>query len=149
MSFPERWAYLARSVPAWRPGIAGVVSTAPCPPDVLEQLVGHGLHRITEVYGSSETAGVGWRDAPDKPYDLMPQWTFVEAGHGDAPALRHADGSTHALMDWAERTSERGFRLAGRRDGMVQVGGVNVSPAAVAERLREAAPGVLLGRACA
>ena len=141
VSFPERWAYLARSVPAWPAGIHGVVSTAPCPPALAEVLAERGLSRLTEVYGSSETAGIAWRDAPDEPYGLMPQWTFAEPHRGDAPALIHADGTLHPLMDRVVRNAPRSFRLDGRRDGMVQVGGVNVAPAAVAERLRRR-PGV-------
>ena len=141
VSFPERWAYLARSLPDWPAGVAGVVSTAPCPPDLLAELAERGLSRMTEVYGSSETAGIAWRDAPDAPYDLMPQWRFAEPHDDGAPSLVHAAGTAHTPMDRVVRTAPRSFRLAGRRDGMVQVGGVNVSPSAVAERLRRR-PGV-------
>ncbi len=141
VSFPERWAYLARSLPAWPAGLEGVVSTAPCDPDLLADLADRGLSRMTEVYGSSETAGIAWRDAPEQPYDLMPQWRFAEPHDDDAPTLVHAAGTTHALMDRIVRAGHRSFRLDGRRDGMVQVGGVNVSPTAVAERLRRR-PGV-------
>ena len=136
VSFPERWAYLARSLPTWPAGVEGVVSTAPCPPELLADLAGSGLSRMTEVYGSSETAGIAWRDAPDEPFGLMPQWRFAEPHDDGAPALVHAGGTVHPLMDRIVRAAPRAFRLAGRRDGMVQVGGVNVSPAAVAERLR-------------
>ena len=67
VSFPERWAYLARSLPAWPSGVEGVVSTAPCPADLADALAERGLSRLTEVYGSSETAGIAWRDAPREP----------------------------------------------------------------------------------
>ncbi len=141
VSFPERWDYLARSLPAWPSGIEGVVSTAPCPAELADGLAERGLSRLTEVYGSSETAGIAWRDAPGEPYGLMPQWCFAESHRDEAPALIHAQGAVHQLMDRVVRTGERAFRLDGRRDGMVQVGGINVAPAAVAERLR-ARPGV-------
>ena len=135
VSFPERWAYLERSIPAWPRDVEGVVSTAPCPPEVLAGLAERGLARMTQVYGSSETAGIAWRASPDEPYALMPQWRLAEPLDEAAPSLIHADGAAYALMDRIARTGPRGFRLAGRRDGVVQVGGVNVSPAAVAERL--------------
>ena len=141
VSFPESWAYLARSLPDWPASVEGVVSTAPCPADLLAYLAERGLSRMTEVYGSSETAGIAWRDAPDAPYDLMPQWRFTEPHDGGAPVLVHAAGTIHTLMDRVARTGPRTFQLDGRRDGMVQVGGVNVSPAAVADRLR-VQPGV-------
>lgn len=141
VSIPERWAFLERSVRSWPDDVEGVVSTAPCPPHVLDGLVEGGIALMTEVYGSSETAGIAWRGAHDAPYDLMPQWRFMEPCDPDAPSLIHAGGKVHAMMDRIAPAGARAFRLAGRRDGMVQVGGVNVSPTAVAERLRER-PGV-------
>ena len=135
VSFPERWAYLERSIPAWPRDVEGAVSTAPCPPEVLAGLAERRLARMTQVYGSSETAGIAWRASPDEPYALMPQWRMSEPLNEAAPSLIHADGTTHALMDRITRVGPRSFQLAGRRDGSVQVGGVNVSPAAVAERL--------------
>lgn len=140
VSIPERWAFLERGARSWPADVEGVVSTAPCRPEVLAGLAEGGLARMTEVYGSSETAGIAWRSAPDDPYALMPQWRLVEPCDGEAPALVHAGGATHALMDRIAPAGPRAFRLLGRRDGLVQVG-VNVSPAAVAERLR-GRPGV-------
>ena len=141
VSFPEHWAYLQRSLPRWPSGVDGVVSTAPCPPSLIIELQAQGLARMTEVYGSSETAGVAWRDAPDAPYRLMPQWRFVDPLDEAAPVLVHVSGLHAPLMDHIKRSEPDEFHLAGRRDGLVQVGGINVSPAAVADRLR-GQPGV-------
>lgn len=141
VSVPERWVFLERSIRSWPADVEGVVSTAPCPSHVLDGLVEGGVVRMTEVYGSSETAGIAWRAVHDAPYDLMPHWRFVAPCDPDAPSLIHAGGTVHAMMDRITPAGERAFRLAGRRDGMVQVGGVNVSPDAVAERLRDR-PGV-------
>ena len=141
VSFPDRWAYLARSLPIWPAEVEGVVSTAPCPPELLADLAAAGLGRMTEVYGSSETAGIAMRDAPDAPYTLMPQWRFDEPFDGDAPVVVHAAGDRFPLMDAVARSGAAAFRLTGRRDGAVQVGGINVSPSAVADRLRTR-PGV-------
>lgn len=141
VSFPERWAYLDRSLPAWPEDVEGVVSTAPCPAANLSSLAERGLSRMTEVYGSSETAGISWRDAPGACYRLMPQWQFDQPYDAAVPTMVHRDGSRHVLMDRVTRVDDRGLALDGRRDGMVQVGGVNVAPDAVAQRLRER-PGV-------
>ncbi|MDX7950271.1 AMP-binding protein [Lichenihabitans sp. Uapishka_5] len=141
VSFPERWAYLACSLPDWPEQVEGVVSTAPCPAETLDRLAERGLARMTEVYGSSETAGIAWRAAPGASYDLMPHWQFLEPQDAEAACLVHRDGSHHKLMDRVTRIGDRGFSLGGRRDGMVQVGGINVSPSAVAGRLCER-PGV-------
>ncbi len=141
VSFPERWAFLARSLPAWPGDILGVTSTAPCPPDLIVDLRHQGLAGLTEVYGSSETAGIAMRDEPDAPYRLMPQWRFTEPLHPDAPTLVHRSGREVAVMDKVARVGADTFHLAGRRDGMVQVGGVNVSPDEVARKLASR-PGV-------
>lgn len=98
VSFPESWAYLARSLPAWPASVEGVVSTGPCPPDVIEELAERGLSRMTEVYGSSETAGIAWRGAPSDDYELMPQWDFAEPHRDGAPSLVHAAGTVHSTL---------------------------------------------------
>ena len=96
---------------------------------------------MTEVYGASETAGVAVRRRPDDAYDLMPHWSFAGATDDDAPEILHRSGRRVALPDRIRRLGGSRFLLAGRQDGAVQVGGVNVHPARVAERLRER-PGV-------
>ena len=141
VTFPERWRWLARSLPAMPPDVAGVVSTAPCPPDLVSDLIAGGLAGMTAIYGSSETAGLAVRPWPETDYTLMPQWRFPAGFDPDHPALTHASGKVYPAMDRMVRTGARSFTLAGRCDGAVQVGGVNVDPAAVAA-LIESHPGV-------
>ena len=135
VSFPDRWAFLRRSLPAWPNDVMGVTSTAPCPPLLIADLRSAGLVGLTEVYGSSETAGIAWRDEPADPFRLMPQWRFAEPFDPETPVLTHRSGRDVVVMDRLSRVGPDAFQLAGRRDGMVQVGGVNVSPTEVAARL--------------
>ncbi|MGI3902792.1 MAG: AMP-binding enzyme [Janthinobacterium lividum] len=141
VSFPDRWAFLQRSLPTWTNDVWGVTSTAPCPPALSAGLKAAGLAGLTEVYGSSETAGIALRDDPLAPFRLMPQWVFADPFDPAAPVLTHRSGRDVTMMDRISRIGSDTFMLAGRRDGMVQVGGINVSPTEVAERL-EARPGV-------
>ena len=141
VTFPERWRWLERSLPAWPEDVEGVVSTAPCPPDLIAALRERGLSGMTEVYGASETAGVAVRRWPEAAYALMPHWSFAEPMHDDAPEIVHRSGRRVALPDRIRRLDGERFLLAGRQDGAVQVGGVNVHPDHVAERLR-GQPGV-------
>lgn len=141
VTFPERWQWLERSLPAWPADVEGAVSTAPCPPDLIAALRERGLAGMTEVYGASETAGIALRHWPDAAYELMPQWRFADATDDAAPEILHRSGRHVALPDRIRRLADRRFLLAERLDGAVQVGGVNVHPAHVAERLR-ARPGV-------
>lgn len=141
VTFPERWRWLERSLPGWPEDVAGVVSTAPCPPPLIAALHEHGLSAMTEVYGASETAGVAVRHWPDAAYTLMPHWDFLAPLNEDAPEIVHRSGRCVSLPDRIHSWEGRRFCLAGRRDGAVQVGGINIYPDQVAERLR-GRPGV-------
>lgn len=141
VTFPDRWRWLERSLPGWPKDVAGVVSTAPCPPDLIAALCERGLTAMTEVYGSSETAGVAVRHWPEVSYRLMPHWHFVEPISEDAPEIVHRSGRRLTVPDRIRLRGGDRFQLAGRRDGAVQVGGLNVYPDRVAARLRER-PGV-------
>jgi 4-coumarate--CoA ligase (photoactive yellow protein activation family) len=113
-----------------------VTSTAPCPDALAAALAAAGL-RLLQVYGSSETAGVGWRDRAATPFALLPHWTRAD----DPAALLRTlpDGMTRSYplqdrLDWTDATH---FLPAGRIDAAVQVGGTNVFPAYVADVLAQ------------
>ncbi|WP_131113868.1 AMP-binding protein [Lichenihabitans psoromatis] len=135
VGFPERWRWFERSLRHVAPGVTGVTSTAPCPEALIASLRDSGLARMIEVYGSSETAGIALRDDPGDPYALMPHWRFSDESREEAHELVHLSGLRADLPDRIVLTDDGRFRLAGRRDGAVQVGGVNVSPSAVAAQL--------------
>lgn len=137
VSFPTSWRWLERTLPAWPDDVVGVTSTAPCPGPLVAALSQRGLARMVEVYGSSETAGIATREALDAPFQLMPHWRFGSGGDECATTLVHRSGLIAALADVVHRQGDDLFRLAGRLDGAVQVGGMNVHPTYVAERLRE------------
>lgn len=103
---------------------SGLVSTAPARADLWPRAQAAGVAPLTEIYGSSETSGVGWRQAPDAPFGLLPHL----GRSGDVPTRGPA---VLALQDRLVWSSPRHFSLAGRLDESVQVGGMNVSPAAV------------------
>jgi 4-coumarate--CoA ligase len=117
-------------------GVHGVNSTGPCPPGLLSGLLERSLERMVEVYGSSETGGIGWREDPGDPCRLLPHWTLTEGGES---LVRHLpDGSFGEPISAPDHLVPipGGFALGGRRDHAVQVGGVNVFPERVAEIIR-------------
>jgi 4-coumarate--CoA ligase (photoactive yellow protein activation family) len=129
---PHLWSYLVRSLPGFASGVTGVTSTAPMPDALKADLRSRGLSRLLEVYGSSETAGIGARGFSDSHFELFPHWT--RAGDSLVRSLPGGGVAEPApLADLLEWSAERSFRVVGRRDGAVQVGGVNVFPARVAE----------------
>jgi 4-coumarate--CoA ligase (photoactive yellow protein activation family) len=134
VAHPGWWEQLARLGPRFPSGVVGVSSTAPCPDALARELADAGL-RLLQVYGSSETAGVGWREQAGAPYRLLPHWSRSGA---PGELLRKLPGGAEArypLQDKLEWEDERRFRPSGRIDGAVQVGGTNVFPSYVAEVL--------------
>ncbi|MGM0412141.1 MAG: AMP-binding protein, partial [Pseudomonadota bacterium] len=139
VGFPLRWRQLATLYPAFPVGVTGVTSTAPCPPALARDLAERGLERFVAIYGATETAGIGYRDDPEEPFRLFEHWE----SDGLYLYRRRRDGIGKAITppDHLEFHGTRHFVPAGRRDGAVQVAGVNVHPDGVAEQLR-ARPGV-------
>lgn len=135
VAHPVWWEALLRLEPAFGADVAGVSSGAPCPDPVAAGLAAAGL-RLLQVYGSSETAGVGWRDAAGAPFALLSWWRRAEGA--DALERRLPDGAVarYPLQDKLDWQDARRFRPAGRIDQAVQVGGMNVFPACVAEVLK-------------
>jgi long-chain acyl-CoA synthetase len=134
---PDFWravASTARGLPA---DVIGLTSTAPCPDAVSEAIEAAGIARLFHIYGSSETAGIGWRDSWREPYRLFPYWTFP-SDRSDQLLRAMPDGSRQQLacQDCLERIDAGHFAVGGRRDDAVQVGGINVFPARVAAVLR-------------
>jgi long-chain acyl-CoA synthetase len=155
VAVPDQWGWLAESARHWPADVQGVTSTAPLPDAVHRALmappaqpletessavpVRGRLRRLLQIYGSTETAGLAYRTAPDEPYTLAPQRSRSAAG---GIALTLPDGSVVSLdvqddLQWISNTDTRpAFHILRRRDLSVQVGGHNVSPAWVADQLR-------------
>ncbi len=134
VAHPGWWEAAARVTPAFGADIVGVTSTAPCPDALAAALAAAGL-RLLQVYGSSETAGVGWRDRADEPFTLLPYWSRTDDPATLARALPDGMPRRYPLqdrLDWSDGTH---FLPAGRIDDAVQVGGMNVFPAYVADVL--------------
>lgn len=136
---PAWWSAALRGGARWPGGVRALSSTAPCPAELASSGLAQGLDRWIEIYGSTETAGIGWRDEPGAPFRLLPFWRRCETDDGDALLQRcTADGHWAAAvqapdhLDW--RAADR-FTPGARRDGVVQIGGVNVDPAVVRQRL--------------
>ncbi|WP_338416498.1 4-coumarate--CoA ligase [uncultured Sphaerotilus sp.] len=129
VSHPAHWALVARHGGGLPPGVVGVSSTAPCPAGLADQLIGCGLQRLVQVYGSSETAGIGWRDTPAGPFRLMPHWSRP---CGDDRVLQREEPQggqrTQPLQDQLDWCGAVDFTVSGRLDQAVQVGGTNVFP---------------------
>jgi long-chain acyl-CoA synthetase len=134
IAVPDQWAHLARRT-SWPESVQGVSSTAPLADQVHQSLTRDGnLARLLQIYGSTETAGIAYRDAPTAPYTLAPGRS---RGAQDDVELKLPSGSSVVLsvQDEINWVSANAFNLLRRSDQSVQVGGHNVSPQWVTEQL--------------
>jgi long-chain acyl-CoA synthetase len=136
VSSPAYWHWLNRTISRWPEEIEGVTSTGPCSPMLIESLVANGLSGMTEIYGSTETGGVGFRKWPAERFHFMPHWSSkVREGPNDPLQLISTLGRRISLMDDLQMDEEGAFVVVGRRDDAVQVGGTNVFPVRIAALL--------------
>jgi long-chain acyl-CoA synthetase len=134
---PDFWQAVARTVPALPADVAGVTSTAACPDAVSQAIETAGIVRLFHLYGSSETAGIGWRATWREPYRLFPYLAFAQDGSGRL--MRQLANGSHADIDCLDRLepiADGRFRVGPRLDAAVQVAGINVFPCRVADVLR-------------
>ena len=130
---PTLWRYLADTLPSVPGNVVGMSYGEPLGAGLAERLRGRGIASLREIYGSTETGVVGWRDSPSDPFVLFDHWR-----RDGASLVRHrANGAEAGVvpMDALAWDGERTFRLGGRRDGAVQIAGVNVFPAKIAEAI--------------
>lgn len=135
IAFPLLWKKLEKLRSQFPENVYGVTSTGPCPAETINGLKLQNLARMTEIYGSSETGGVGFRHDPAKMYSLFEHWQ----PNGTSTIERtSADGSKqqHILQDNLE-WQDRLFKPLKRADKAVQVGGINVYPARVEELFKK------------
>ena len=138
IGYPEFWRAMVQSPARIPAGVMGVTSTAPCPDDVARDVMQLGLTQLVQVYGSTETAGVGVRTSADNPFGLLSTWRRSDERDGDLVRMS-SDGriSTRSVPDVLTWEDDRHFRPLRRIDDVVQVGGENVSLSAVRAALLE------------
>jgi 4-coumarate--CoA ligase (photoactive yellow protein activation family) len=129
---PVFWADLCRAAPeGWPADIIGVSSGAPCPASTASAAASAGLAQLLDVYGATETSGIGWRTDNAAAYSLLPSWRALDAG----TMLQRDDGTVRAVPDHLCWRDESSFMVEGRIDAAVQIAGVNVQPRRVREVL--------------
>ena len=140
VGYPAFWMAVSRAAPSgWPAGVTGVTSTGPCPVETAETLLAGSLSRLLQIHGSSETAGIGWRDDARDPYKLLPYWERGAEGRLIRAALTGSQAAPTAVLapdklEWLDRSS---YLVGARHDGAVQVGGVNVFADRVRDVLQE------------
>lgn len=135
IAYPEFWQFCDESNMDFPSDIVGINSSGSCPTQVGVNLLDKKLSSFYEVYGATETAGIGWKSHPLSAYALFPFWIKTESPTEINRQLLDGYLKTYPLQDNLEWISPTQFILKGRKDEMVQVGGINVSLQLVREKL--------------
>lgn len=100
---------------------------------------------VTEVYGSSETGGIGWREDVSAPWRPFSGVSVAADPDGrlllDSPLLAPGSSRPHPCSDRIAIREDGRFDLLGRIDGTVKVGGKRISLGEIEARAT-AVPGV-------
>jgi len=140
---PALWRLLLEHRQQLPARFTAISSTAPLPLEVGAMLRRELPDtRLIEVYGSTATAAIGWRQTPGEDWSLLPWWRFhcpeAKMSSRDVEQLIDQDDhTTHEPDDRITCQSERRFRLHGRRDAVIQIAGHNINLAEVRRRLIE------------
>lgn len=149
IGFPDYWRTLVQFNIEIPDNIIAISSTAPCPVNLANDLQQLGLKRLIQIYGSSETAGIGWRETAEGPYQLLPYWqpspqpapthliSIPSTSHTSTSSVSSENGEKYPLQDELIWQDEKTFIMGGRLDHAVQVGGLNVYPNHVANMLKQ------------
>lgn len=122
------------------PGVRLIVSSsAPLEREVSRQLQRFPT-RTVELFGSTETGGIAWRESLDEWWHPLPGLSVRAAPDGrlllNSPLLDPRLPAPFVGADRIEVGDSLGFRHLGRADGVIKIAGKRVSTAEVEERLR-------------
>jgi 4-coumarate--CoA ligase (photoactive yellow protein activation family) len=118
---PFQWQLLVNDLPNNLSDIYGVTAAAPMHQALYSQIRSKNIH-LTEIYGSTETAGVGYRYEGQKPFTLFPYWSLIEVN--EVVELEDQDSRRlYPLMDHINQHSFQTFSLSGRKDQQIKIAG--------------------------
>lgn len=120
----------------WPSGVTAISSGGPVNRESFARVVSTGSSRGMEIYGSSETGGIGHRMAADQGFTLLPWLERRQEGIFDLE-----NNAVVELPDELAWRGQRAFEVGERVDGAVNVAGHLVRIANV-ESVIAACPGV-------
>lgn len=132
---PTLWRYLAETLPGLANNVMGLTFGERFGPDLAGRLRSRGVGAMRELYGSTETGVIGWRDSPPDAFVLFSHWQR----EGEKIIRVQPDGQSCSMMpmDILQWHDKNLFELGGRRDGAVQIGAINVFPQAIGNIIEE------------
>jgi 4-coumarate--CoA ligase (photoactive yellow protein activation family) len=125
VAFPTVWEAALEARVRWPGSVIGVSSGSAARPGLFRELRLQGLQDLFEIYGSTETGGIGSRRDGDSPFCLFGFWSKLD----DDRVQKNA--AAYWLPDVVTWVDQERLLPAQRRDRAVQVGGVNAYPSRV------------------
>lgn len=141
VTVPAHLRGLLVAAPGELPPVPRVVSSAaPLPPRVAAAVRERFGWTVTEIFGSSETGGIAWRESGGAgPWAPLPGVSIDADADGrmllDSPWLSPDDPRPFVASDRVELLGDGTFLHQGRADGVLKIGGVRVSLTEVERRL--------------
>jgi 4-coumarate--CoA ligase (photoactive yellow protein activation family) len=121
---PTAW----QQIPPPFPHKFAISSTAAMPQALQKRLSGQGIKGFN-VYGSTETAAIGWQNWETDYFELLPYWQPKEA-------LLWREEEVYEIPDHVIWKQDRQFEIRGRKDALIEIAGENVSLNYVRTRLK-------------
>lgn len=118
VSTPFHWQLLLSSFPHHVLNCLGVSATAPLYDSLYKSIELKGI-KLTELYGSTETAGIGYRESSQEPFRLIPYWQLKN----NEEVWDQQNNKAYPLMDYVEKAGDNQFVLLGRKDNQINIAG--------------------------
>lgn len=118
---PFNWQLLVNNLPENMNTMKGVTAAAPIHQALFKQISSKNI-TLTEIYGATETAGVGFRNHWENPFTLFPYWQINEQ-NGILDLKDKDNNHFYPLMDEIIQFSDQTFSVVRRKDQQIKIAG--------------------------
>lgn len=134
---PFHWKNLVTELPDHLNSVYGVSSGAPLFDSLYEMVQQKGI-QLTDIFGASESAGIGFRKNRKDAFSLFPYWSVKD--EEKRYSLQDKDsGRFYPLMDEIQWENDNGFRVLGRKDKQINIAGILVDLDGVSSAIKQLA----------
>lgn len=136
VAYPDWWTDIERSALPIPAGCLGIHMHRPLSVRTTLWLRQQGIEML-DIYGTTETGGIGYRRQMEEPYQLFPYWRHSPNNHAQLHRIFPDRSVSSAMLppDYMTWESDKEFRLNGRRDQTIELDGQLIYPQKIAERL--------------
>jgi 4-coumarate--CoA ligase len=124
IAVPEQWKNINELLKVKHINFKGISSTGKLNNELYDELTSNGVN-LFEFYGSTESLGIGYRKSEKSDFTFLPHIKFV-----DGSIYNTFSNKSYEIMDILEINGEN-FKIKGRKDGAISIGGINIFPNAV------------------